>query len=123
MTNVYLVWEGSYEERTVVAVYATLEAAQAAHRLGHRPKWSGEAPYWRCEFRGKQHRAKVPVAWAFKTETIPVVDGAATLPDGRIVHTDSAFVSVPVLPSPTEFEIETTLGPSCDYDIEERPLG
>lgn len=120
--NVYLVWEGSYEDRTVVGVYSTINAAKAAHDPGHRAKWTSEGTFWRCEFQGKQHRARVPVAWAFKSESIPVVNGAATLPDGRVVHTDSKFVVVPVLPSPSEFAVETTCGPACEYEIEERPL-
>jgi hypothetical protein len=49
---------------------------------------------WRA-FRTLMRRLPPPPT--FHTITVPVIDGIATLPDGRTVETTAKLVSVPVL--------------------------
>jgi len=49
--TVYLAWDGGHEDRDVVGIYATLEAAQAAHE---HSEWSEDG--LSCEW----HKESVP---------------------------------------------------------------
>jgi hypothetical protein len=109
--RVYLVYLGGrYEDREPVGVYETLERAKEGDH-GHIPKWSARGDYaWHCDWTLKHHRAKVPVTMTLEHFDVPVFDGKAVLPDGRVIHTTANIVRVPVPPSKEQFS-----GPIIDY--------
>jgi hypothetical protein len=120
--NVYLVWDGEYENRTVVGTYSTLEAAKASH-AEHGDEWDDDIPgQWYCDWTVAERLPdRTPVF--FETLDIPVIDGVATLPDGRTVAVADPFkvISVPKIPDGYRPDYGTP-AQSCDVEIEERPL-
>lgn len=121
--KVYLVYEGSYEERTVFAAYASLEAAQTMYDHGHEPKWVAyDEGRWTCDWSEVRHRARVAINAAFEIVKVPVVAGVATLPDGRTVESTADVVSVPVLPPGALDGPIIDSVDRCDVDIEEHEV-
>jgi hypothetical protein len=119
--NVYLLWDGTYEDRHIVGIYTTLESAKAAHQ-GHEPEWRDSwTGSWACYWNVPAIPPD-PAPLTFETLSIPVVEGVATLPDGRTVATSSPYVVVPVLPSGWIVGPFGTPAQSCDYEIEQRTL-
>jgi hypothetical protein len=110
-------WDGIYEDRYVVGVYATLEDAMQSHE--HKSYWeSAGQDVWSCEHSTRHKTGNVPIDQpiTFDTLTVPVIDGSATLPDGRVLHNlKGSHVVVPVVPK-VEWEREWTTG--CDARIE-----
>lgn len=71
--NVYLLWEGTYEDRDVTGVYATREAAEAAH--GH-DQFNEDG---RCVWSTPAVKPTEGYSYTFDTLEVPVVNGRATL--------------------------------------------
>lgn len=116
VVSVFVAFMRYYEDRYVDGVYPTLAKAQAAH--DHK-QWSEDG--LTCETRAIHHRRRLPIDVYFNTVTVPVVDGVATLADGRTVKSDAKYVSYPVLPDDIEYVIEETPGEQCSYFIQEMP--
>jgi hypothetical protein len=113
-TDVYLRWEGEYEDRYVLAVYPSLEAAQASH-AGHEPEWYTTGDRVLCHWR-QEAVSPVPMAITFETRRVRAVAGWAELPD-RMVQTDAKWVDYPVLPAGLRVDVGTPAR-SCDFELE-----
>jgi hypothetical protein len=120
MTTVYVLWDGMYEDREIVGVFASLDAAQIAHGR-HPSNWQENGRGWTCAW-SKPARPPQTEPVRFETKIVPVVNGIAIAPDGRQIRSDAQFVQFPVLPPGYWFDSGSP-AQSCDgaidvYDVE-----
>jgi len=114
--NVYIVYDGQYEDRYIVDVYASLEDAKNSHE--HKHDWQQYDDMWDCQHVTNHKTGNVPIDQpiSFETLEIPVVDGFATLPNGNVVQVEEGTrLIVPVPPKDMQWIREWTTG--CDYEI------
>lgn len=112
MASVFVLFDGSYEDRRIFGVYASRESAYAARHVGHDGVWDGpDASFMRCGWSLTHHRAKVAItSYTMDTVKVPVVDGRATLADGRVIQVAEGMTQV-LVPVPPPMP----LGPIADY--------
>lgn len=122
MAKVWALFSGSYEDRDIVGIYSTLERAQAVPH-GHDPVWSTDRDgVWFCDWHLVHVRVAEPGGIEFTTIKVPVVDGIATLPNGRTVQSDAHWVVVPIAPQFNRLSIINEWSDGCDMGIVEYEL-
>jgi hypothetical protein len=116
--NVYLVYRGSHEDRDVDSVHATLASAMLAHGEHHAPRFRGrDGDVWHCHW-DLVHPGVPAEDLKYGSLIVPVVDGRATLPDGRVIEVHAMVTSLHV-PVPPRAMGSWTLGWTdyCDVEI------
>jgi hypothetical protein len=122
--NVYLLYRGSHEDRDVDSVHATLASAMLAHGEHHQAAFLGgdRATQWICQWE-LVHPGVPAEDLTFGSLIVPVVDGKATLPDGRVIEVHAMVTSLHV-PVPPRAIGSWTLGwtDTCDVSIAKRAV-